>query len=67
MPDSVYPDFPAPVIFSGVSRENTGILDRSGKNRLELRTDGTNQIDPAGDLKVWSKTLTYTKYRYIGY
>lgn len=28
---------------------------------------GANQIDLASDLGVWGKTLTYTKYRYIGY
>lgn len=27
----------------------------------------TNQIDPDSDMDVWGKTLTYTKYRYIGY
>lgn len=28
---------------------------------------GKNQIDPASDLGVWGETLTYNKYRYIGY
>ncbi|MDL1866621.1 copper oxidase [Betaproteobacteria bacterium PRO4] len=28
---------------------------------------GINRIDPQSDLGVWGKTLTYTKYRYIGY
>ncbi len=28
---------------------------------------GKNLIEPENDLEVWGKTLTYTKYRYIGY
>lgn len=28
---------------------------------------GQNQINPADGLGVWGETLTYTKYRYIGY